>query len=253
MKTKNAILAIMIILLTTLLTEANQKEYLPEEILGNSLVVPQDMTAEKVIENYIIAIGGAENLSKIVDRTTVMRGTIQGVNVMIVSYQKAPNKLKQEIRAGEVDQKIYFNGERGVQIVGENKTEIETSELEKLKTESTIILLLELDHYGVKTAITGMEMVNKKPAYKIEFILPSGTKWTQFYDAETFLKVKELKNLNTGQGTFIQEVFYSDYKSIEGLKYPFKITQKIGGQGVDFNVSSIKINSGLSDREFEIE
>ncbi len=220
---------------------------------ADSLTVPEGLTSEKVITNYVNAIGGADNLSKIVDRTTVMRGTVQGVNVLIVSYQKAPNKLKQEIRAGEVDQKIYFNGERGIQVIGDTKTEIEGSELEKLKTESTVILLLELDHYNIKTKLTGVESVNNKPAYKIQFILPSGTKWVQFYDTETSLKVKEIKDINTPQGTFTHEVLYSDYKTIEGLKYAFKITQKIGGQSIDFNISSIKINSGLSDREFEIE
>lgn len=219
----------------------------------DSLAVPEGLTAEKVISNYVDAIGGAENLSRIVDRTTVMRGVVQGVNIIIASYQKAPNKLKQEIRAGEVDQKVYFNGERGIQMIGGNKTEIDSAELEKLKVESTIILLLELDHYGVKVKIAGIELVNKKPAYKIEMTLPSGTKWTQFYDTETSLKVKEIKAIKTPQGEFTHEVLYSDYKVIEGLKYAFKITQKIGGQSMDFNVSSIKINSGLSDREFVIE
>jgi hypothetical protein len=245
---------IWILCLTTLQAAASQPENnfnLPKT--SDSLAIPEDITAEKVIANYVDAIGGAENLSKIVDRTTVMRGVVQGVNILIVSYQKAPNKLKQEIHAGEVEQKIYFNGERGVQLISDNKTEIEGSELEKLKVESTIILLLELKHYGVSVELKGIEMVDKKPAYKIEFSLPSGTKWTQFYNTESFLKVKEVKNLSTPQGTFTQEILYSDYKTIEGLKYAFKITQKIGGQSIDFNVSSIKINSGLSDREFEIK
>jgi phosphotransferase system IIB component len=234
-------------------TYAQSTDSLIEKSQSDSLIIPEGMTGEKVIANYVEAIGGAENLTKIVDRTTVMRGVVQGVNIIIVSYQKVPNKLKQEIRAGEVDQKVYFDGEHGVQMIGGSKTEIDSAELEKLKIESTIILLLELDHYGVKTNIVGVELVNKKPAYKIEMTLPSGTKWTQFYDKDTFLKVKEIKAINTPQGSFTHEILYSDYKVIEGLKYAFKITQKIGGQSMDFNVSSIKINSGLSDREFEIE
>ncbi|QQS36002.1 MAG: hypothetical protein IPM56_17465 [Ignavibacteriales bacterium] len=220
---------------------------------ADSLLIPEGMTGDTVISNYVKAIGGAENLSRIVDRTTVMRGVVQGVNILIVSYQKAPNKLKQEIRAGEVDQKVFFDGEKGIQLIGNDKTTIEGSELEKLKIESTIILLLELDHYGVKANLTGMELINGKPAYKVEMILPSGTKWLQYYDAQSFLKVRELKDINTPQGTFTHEVLYSDYKTIDGLKYAFKLTQKIGGQSLDFNISSVKINSGLSDREFVIE
>ena len=130
---------------------------------------------------------------------------------------------------------------------------IEGSQLEKLKHEASIHLILDLDSLGVKLKLAGMEKVNGKDAYKIEMSFPSGTKWIQYYDSKTGYKVKESKNITTPQGTFTQEVLYSDYKSVDGVKYPFTIKQSVGPQKMDFSVDSIKINTGIPDTQFELK
>jgi hypothetical protein len=81
----------------------------------------------------------------------------------------------------------------------------------------------------------------------------SGIKWTQYYNIESGLKVKEEKYINSPMGLFEQVTNYDDYREVQGLFFPFKIKQSIGAQSMEFNVSSIKINTGLTDREFEIE
>ncbi len=218
-----------------------------------SLQVPEGLTAKEVIENYISAIGGAEKIYNVVDRTTVMSGTVQGVDITITSYQKAPDKLKQIIKAGSNEQEIIFDGKKGIVKLADEDKEIEGSELEKLKFEATLALLANPEHYGIKTKLDGIEKVNSENAYKVIMILPSGIKWTQYYDIKTRLKVRELKYINSPNGLYQQEIIYSDYKESGGILYPFKIKQTLGAQTMEFTVDSISINTGLTDREFEIE
>ncbi len=215
--------------------------------------IPEGSTASDVIDNYILAIGGEDKIYSIIDRTTIMRGSVQGINITIVSYQKAPNKIKQEIKAGSNEQLIIFNGEKGIMQMAGEKQEIIGAELEKLKYEATLTLLTDPEHYGIQLVLEGIEKVEDKDAHKVIMILPSGTKWTQYYDVESGLKLKEQKYINSPMGLFQQEIIYEDYKEVEGLLYPFKIKQKIGTQSMEFTVSSIKINSGIADREFEVE
>jgi len=215
--------------------------------------IPEGLTARDVINNYISAIGGTDKIYNIVDRTTIMRGSVQGINITIVSYQKAPNKLKQQIKAGANEQLIIFNGEKGIMEMAGEKKEITGGELEKLKYEATLSLLTDPGHHGVQLNLEGIENIEDKDAYKVIMTLPSGIKWTQFYDVESGLKVKEQKFINSPMGLFQQGIIYEDYKEVEGVLYPFKIKQSIGAQSMEFTVSSIKINSGLADREFEIE
>ncbi len=98
-----------------------------------------------------------------------------------------------------------------------------------------------------------MEKVDGKDAYKVELELPDGIKWTQYYDAATGLKVKELKPIEAPQGTFTQENSYSNYKDVDGVKYPFTINQSMGRQSFEFKVDSIKVNTGLADKNFEVD
>lgn len=218
----------------------------------SSFIVPEGLTASDVIQNYIEAIGGADNLMKITDRTTVMRGKVQGTNVTIVLYQKAPDLLKQDIRAGGMEQTILFNGEKGIMIAADAKTEIPASELEKLKYEATIQFMLKLDELNITTELVGHDVIDGKNAYRIDFTSGTGAKWSNYFDTETGLKLKESKELKTAQGSFLQETFLSDYKEIEGIKYPFGVKQIIGPQVLEFKVSSIKVNSGIADDTFTI-
>ena len=214
--------------------------------------IPAGLSAREVIDTYIAAIGGRDSLAAVHERITVMKGTVQGFPVTTTIYQKEPDLFKQELEAGDITQEITFNGRDGKMQAGGQEMKIEGSELEKLKYEASIHLLLNLDSLGVNLKLSGMTKVNGKNAYKIEMLFPSGTKWIQYYDTGTGLKVKETKNITTPQGAFTQEVLYSDYNTVDGVKYPFNIKQSIGPQKIEFQVDSIKTNTGIPDSEFNL-
>jgi len=43
----------------------------------------------------------------------------------------------------------------------------------------------------------------------------------------------------------------SDYREVQGIKFPFSIAQTVGPQSFEFIVSEIKVNEGVSDADFE--
>ncbi len=224
----------------------------PPEMNVTMKQVPEGFTANGVIDNYLEAIGGKEKFSTVKDRTTIMRGEIMGQNLSIVIKQKAPNKLKQNIRSGEMKQTILYDGTKGVMIVGDEETEFDNKKLEKLKLEAAMNFLLDVEAYGVSLELIGIETIESTDCYKIELTTEGGTNWVQFYEIDTGLKIKEVKEVETKQGSFQQETFYSDYKEVDGLKFPFKIIQSFGMQTIEMNVSSVKLNKGLKDSVFEI-
>ena len=205
-----------------------------------------------VLEKYIDAIGGRDVLSKIEDRTTIMRGNAMGQSLTIIVKQKAPNKMRQEVKAGGMDQTIIFDGEKGVMSAATKKVDVTGKELEQLKIEASLELLLEPESFGVKISYEGTEKVNDKDTYKIKMTLPSGIRWFTFFDVESGLKVKDQKEMQTQMGLIEQTVTYDNYTEVDGIKYPFKLTQSFGPQSVEMTVSSVKVNKGLSDDIFVI-
>lgn len=213
---------------------------------------PVNVTPRAVINRYIYAIGGIEKFTGVMDRTTVMTGSAMGQPIDILIMQKYPDKMFQQLQAGEVTQILYYDNGKGTMLIGEEKIDIEGKELERLKMDATMHLLLDPESYGVKWELMQNELVDSIECYKIKFTLPSGIRWFQYYANDSGLKVKEVKEIQTKQGLFEQETYFTDYREVEDLKFPFSLKQFFGIQEIDLSVASIKINAGLDDSVFQI-
>jgi len=213
---------------------------------------PVNITAQAVLNRYIGAIGGIEAFENMTDKTIVMSGAAADQPIRIVIMQKIPDRLYQELQAGEIKQTIIYNGTNGKMIVGEEQISIEDKELERLKYDATLHLPLDPEGFGIKTELQSNVEVDSINCYKITYTLPSGLKWFQYYSSESGLKIKEVKEIQTAQGVFEQETYYSAYKEADGLKFPFSIKQYFGIQELDLKVTSIEINSGIENEVFEI-
>lgn len=212
-----------------------------------------EISAVQIVDNYINAIGGKEKLMQVNDRTTVMKGTASGREVKMTIYQKAPDRIREIINAGTFIQNIFYNGEKGYMEVSGKKFDITGIELQNLKYESSLHLLPRLDSLGIKLKYEGKEKVDGKETYKVIMIFPSGSEWIQYYDPDTWLKVKESKEVKTAQGTYTQDTYLSNYQEVSGIKYPFMVRQSLGKQKMNFRVTMISINDNLNDKLFEID
>jgi zinc protease len=213
---------------------------------------PTTITAQKVIDKYLEAIGGRRNFLMIFDRSIYMSGTVQGIKIKMTVLQKSPDKYLQLVDFGSSTQKVIFNGKHGFLVVGDEVQKIKGTDLEKLKFESSYKLIAELKTYNVKAKFDSVVNLDGKKTYEIELVMPNGNIWRQFYDANTNLKVKEIKPVESPTDTLYQNIFYSNYKKVDGIKYPFYVKQTLGSQIFEFKVDSLKINIGLTDRNFEV-
>ena len=210
------------------------------------------LSAYQVIQKYIEVIGGREKLGKIEDRVTEMKGNVQKVEVEMTIYQKQPDKFKQVIHAGDVVQTILFFNDKGYLEINDQVKDILGVDLAKLKNESTLNLLLNLDTNVIHLTYLGIDTIESKPAHKI-LLKNSSLNWIHYYDVSTGLKIMDAKPVISAQRTYLQETYYSDFRSVDGIYFPFKIRQKLGQQDMEFDVVSIKLNSGIDDSEFRLD
>lgn len=208
--------------------------------------------AKSVIAKYLDATGGVDAIKNIQDKTVIMRGTAMDQTVTIVIKQKLPNKLRQDIKAGGMEQVLIFDGEKAVMKVAGQTIKVEGKQLEQLKLESTMELLLNPESLGIKISYDGTEKSGEDLLHKVKFVLPSGLKWIAYFDDKTGYKVKETKETETQMGLITQIVEYSDYQDVDGIKIPFKMKQSFGPQSIEMTISSVKINKGIPDDTFVI-
>ena len=72
-----------------------------------------------------------------------------------------------------------------------------------------------------------------------------------FYDVKTGLKVQSVKTVKGPQGDVQVPTTYSDYKEVNGIKFPHKMGQKMGPMDMSFEITEIKVNEGVSDEDFK--
>lgn len=223
-------------------------EYDPSEIK-----IEEGVTAETVIEKYINAIGGRAKIEKVTDLSIFMKASIQGMEVKIETLNKAPNKYHYTFDMGVMKQVIICDGVKAKMVANGEETLMEGDELIQTKIEATLNVFLDYKSAGITPELTGIEQVDGKDAYSVTLNLPNEMTSANYYDKESGLLVKQSKFMETPQGVITQSTFLSDYREVEGVKYPFKMRQLVGPKAIEMEVTSIKINSGISDTLFEIK
>ena len=223
-------------------------------VVSSGTEIPAGLTAEKVIENYIKAVGGADKLRSITDQVMKMSTEMQGMTIELVSSWKAPGKILVTTgMGGNIMQKQVFDGERGqVEAMGQ-KMELSGKQLEDMKIQAILFPELEYKSLGFELKLAEIEDIDGKPAYKVQISSPQGTSKSEFFDVASGLKVRSVASQETQMGPMTVTSSYGDYREVDGIKFPFSLKQQVGPQALDLKVGSIEMNKGVSDDLFVIE
>ncbi|MFD3000003.1 insulinase family protein [Pontibacter toksunensis] len=226
-----------------------------EKVDRAALGVPAGLTADQVLADYIKAIGGQVNIDKLKDITITSNATVQGMALTLVQQQKGSDKFATQIMMNNNPlQRVIINGEKGkmeAPMQGMNK-EFTKEELATQKLEVSQFPVLQYEKLGIKTKLTGMEKVDGKDAYAVEVTLPNGQKAIHYFDKNTGLRLKEVNNLQTPQGVLTQTKTYSNYKEVNGVKFPYVVETVVGPQAIKAEVQNIEVNKNLSDDTFKM-
>lgn len=216
--------------------------------------IPAGMTAERVIENYLKALGGSEKLKSVTEQVIKMSTEMQGMTLEMVSYHKMPGKILVTTSVGgNVMQKQVLNGDRGQVSAMGQKMELSGTQLEEMKTQARIFPELDYKSMGYDVSLTEIEAVEGKPAYKVKVTAPGGNSKTDFFDVASGLKVRTVASQQTQMGPMTVTASYSDYRETNGIKIPYAIKQSVGPQNIDLKVTAVEINGGISDDLFSLE
>ncbi len=216
-------------------------------------IIPKGFTAKTVIDNYVKAIGGTKAIQKIKDVRIKMNTKLQGVDVNVITEQKAPNKFVMSFNMGEMTvQKDIFNGVKGKQTGMQGNKEITGDALDELKTQATMNIEMQYQKLGYKLNLKGIEGINGKDAYIIEVVSPKGKKSTEWYDVESGLKVRSSQTADTPQGPMVQTTDILEYKEVEGVKFSSVISMN-GAMAMKLTAETIEVNTDIKDTEFRVE
>lgn len=231
---------------------------------GNDFIevreAPKDLTAQKVIDNYITALGGAANIKKTKTMVMKLSASMGGYQIEITNKKMYPKKsgyVKSYesvlINGTMLAQKKVFDGTNGHTSSMVGASDITGDELEQLKLENTPFTELRYAELGYKLELIGIDVVNGKDVYKIEVTDPKGNKESHYYDVTTWLLLKKEGIQKSPEGETNVVSYFDDYKDVSGVKYPHHIINEAGEQTFDLKVTSLLINGKIDAKDFVIQ
>ncbi len=210
--------------------------------------VPAGVTSKTVFDNYFAAIGGEKAVAGVKSIFASGTATIAQAPAPInfVSKKDAKGKIMISISMegmGELSKQV-LNEKGGYATQQGQRKDLTADEFaEKKVSASTFEELLLAKNSAV--VLDGIESLNGTDAYVIK-----NGKSTYYYDVKTGLKISEAKTIENGDKKMTVVTSYSDYRAVKGIKVPF---QMIINQGMelDFKMTDVKINEGVSEADFQ--
>lgn len=219
-------------------------------LLFTTTAFAQGVTPQQVLEKYFDAIGGKANIEKIKDISLDVEMEVMGQKMEMSMLKKVPNKLLIIQSMGGVEAaKIIYDGEKVKVISQGTEVPVEGAQADQYKNQSSIIPEMDYLKESVKLELLPNEKIKDEDCYVMNITVGDVT-LKEFYSVSTGLKVRQ--DVEAMQMVVVS--YFTDYKDYApGVKFATNLRQEVMGQAIDTKYTSIKINTGIADSEFEIK
>lgn len=215
---------------------------------------PSPPTAEQILERSIEAAGGREAYAHL--RTTLARGTVefqgQHLHGAVEFYAKAPNKrlLVFDLEHLGPTRQGFDGKVAWIEDPINGLRELAGPDLERVRLEADFHRPLKWRELYAAVEFVGVRQVAGRQAYVLRLTPRRGKPALHYYDAESFLLVRQDVVQETTQGTVEIRAWLSDYRDAGGVKTPFRIEQELPGVKVVIQFTEIRNNVPLDDALF---
>ena len=214
--------------------------------------LPEGLTAEKVIKNYVDAVGGEENLRKINTTLTNADVTIQGApfKPKAILKQMTPNKFSMEmiVEGMGTVMKQSFDGENGYQEQQGQKIPMDEKAVASRKAEKGLFPELFMESSNLE--LVSLTTIDGADVYKIKVM--KGDKETyRYYDVNTGYLVRTESTEDVQGQSITSTNEYSNYKEVSGVMIPSTMKIINGPQVIILETAEIKVNEGVTGADFD--
>jgi zinc protease len=96
-----------------------------------------------------------------------------------------------------------------------------------------------------------MSKIGYREVYVLDLQPSSGQAERLYLDAETYLPVRSNTVLMIGGTPTAVEIYLDDWRNVDGVKYPFFMSQRFSKMTLSYTVKEIKHNEQIDPKLFE--
>lgn len=211
-------------------------------------------TVDEIVDKHVAALGGADKLKGVNTLITERSLSVQGMEIPIVATMVVGKSMRSE---------MSVMGNPMVQVVNDGKGWAikpammgGTGDAEDMTADELKAMSGQLDPFGSLVnykdkgntiELVGKEKVEGKDAYHLKVTTKAGTTTDQFIDATTYM-VSKLKTSVAGQDS---EISFSDYKDVDGIKFPSTMEMQSPQGQLTFTTTKTQVNPKVDESIFK--
>lgn len=207
-------------------------------------------TVEKIVDNYLKAIGGKKAV--VAQRDATYEWSVQPANEFVGTartLRKAPTAERFELTLSN-GQIIYGTNSRSAWEIGLDKqlrtlTSLEAATV-KLQTTLAASRLIDFKKANVLARVLSLGDLGSEPAYIVEFSTRAGARVQYYFSVKTKLITKITSDAKKTR------VVFEDYRVENGVLEPHRVRMNLDGSGeLTLVLQSVKYNTGIDDQLFD--
>jgi thiol-disulfide isomerase/thioredoxin len=215
---------------------------------------PDQPTINDVLNKYVQALGGRAAVARVTSRVTKGRVDIAGVSFggKLETYAKAPNMALTVMTAEPMGVlKRGFDGltawSRSDQ---KDARQPSPTELAALADDLQLYRDIKLREIYPRMRFLDKGNVGTREVYILEAISRSGSTEKLYFEVESGLLLRRDTMRPSSRGPVQAEFYFSDWRDVDGIKLPFKTTERLAGTTYIFTLEEVRHNLQLDDEVF---
>jgi hypothetical protein len=212
---------------------------------------PTPPTADSIIDKYVAALGGLDNIRKITSRAGKGVISVGGKETPVEVYTKAPNKRVTITHNGTADSYTAFDGTAGwMGTTGRPAREMTASESMASGLDAEFAISLRLKEIFPQLRPGRPDRIGDTAVVSLNGTRPGQAPVRFFFDANSGLLVRMVRYADTPVGRMPTQIDYSDYREIDGIKVPCKWTLSRPNGRFTIQLKDVKQNVPIDDAKF---
>ena len=208
-----------------------------------------------IIEKSADAAGGRDRLAKIksIEVTGTMSVPAQNVNGTFTLIKKPDRAVMSadipgigKITSGWLGNVVYqMSDVMGARLITGAEKEDLLRDLDMRQEFAPLEQLKDLK-------VVGEETVDGHAAWKLTGKTPTGRDETHWIDEQNFQTLRTQMQVMTEMGLLDATSDFSDYKTVDGITFPYTTTQVVGPGTVILKLTDVKFNPDLPEDRFKL-
>jgi photosynthetic reaction center cytochrome c subunit len=205
----------------------------------------------ELLANYVRALGGAAAIERVTTRVEKGSASFRAQSVSIEISTQAPDKLAIVRHAAGGDSVTTFDGQAGWSSApGRAPRELHDADVAAARMDADLQFPLHLQQMFPELRLEYPEKIGDRDAYLLLAIREGQPPVKLYFDEQSGLLVRVLRYAETPLGRNPTQVDYADYRDVDGVQVPFRITTSQPGNVTTIQLEEVRQNVPIDAARF---